>query len=327
MTMILKPEDRIQADLDRFQELQAQQDKYEFPLYIDSSMRAAFAACPQKFAYSHIEHLAAKHLSEHLHFGKVLAAGVETARRGYYDLGMVPEEALEEGRLKILEDWQEYQPKWSWQGSPNAKTLDGAIAAIEAYFSAWPLDTDYLIPYKEAGRSAIEFSFAFPLPVNHPETGEPILYVGRFDMLAMNRQMKALFGLDEKTTGGIGPTWPKQWSLRSQFTGYCCAARHYDFPVAGMVVRGIAVLKTQIKTVEAITYRPEWTINRWLRQLCQDIERMKEQWKSGDWDMSLDGACSHYGGCPFMPLCEAPNPKPWKKDYIKYKWNPLEDDQ
>lgn len=319
----MKPQDRITRDIEVFQELKEKEDKYSFPLYIDNSMRSSFISCPQKFAYSYIENLTTGRLNEHLNFGRIFALGLEKARRAFYSENHSLSESLDQGRYSILEYWAEYEPKWSWESGSTTKTLDSAIASLEKYLEVWPFDTDFIIPFEVGKQQAIEFSFAIPLPVLHPETGDPILYVGRFDMLGKYRTKDLLFGVDEKTASSFGASWAKQWQLRAQFTGYCFAATHYDYPVVGMLIRGIKILKGSIDTTQVITYREAWKIDRWLHQLCLDIERMIEQWKSGRWAVALDTACSQYSGCPFLPLCDTQDPSRWKGDYTHFKWDPL----
>lgn len=133
-----------------------------------------------------------------------------------------------------------------------------------------------------------------------------------------------LFLTDEKTTTYMGMQWRQQWQLRGQLTGYCWAAREFGRPVAGALVRGVSVQKTQTKHETVIEARPQWMIDRWLFQLRRDIWRMIEAWEEQYFDFALDHACADFGGCPFVPVCTSNNPDRWlEANFVRSEWSPL----
>jgi len=161
-----------------------------------------------------------------------------------------------------------------------------------------------------------------PLPVTHPETGDPMIYCGRSDMVASFAG--SVYPFDDKTTSSLGPTWAKQWEMRSQFTGYVWAAQRAGYPASGVIVRGVSILKTKYDTQQAITNRAPFELERWLAQTVRDVERMKAAWASNIWDFNLDHACAEYGGCQFVSVCKSPNPEEWLPLYFEPKvWDPL----
>jgi hypothetical protein len=196
--------------------------------------------------------------------------------------------------------------------------------ALEFYFQTWKLDTDAATPtIMPSGKRAIEFSFAQPLPVLHPVTGNPLIYAGRSDMICDFAQ--GTFIEDDKTATQLGATWGKQWELRSQFTGYCWASQMAGLPVNGVLVRGVSILKTKYDSAQAITYRSQWEIDRWLDQTIRDLGRMAQAWREGYWGWNLGDACSSYGGCPFNQICKSNDPKSWLPMYFeRRRWDPLE---
>jgi hypothetical protein len=176
---------------------------------------------------------------------------------------------------------------------------------------------------RDLGRYGIEFSFAQPLPYKHPVSGDPIIYAGRSDMVC--DYAEGLYIEDDKTASQLGASWSKQWDLRSQFTGYCWAAREAGLSVNGVLVRGVSILKTKYDHAEAITYRPAWQIDRWLAQVLRDLAAMEECWRAGYWDYALDHACDEYGGCSLKQICTSEAPETWLPMYFeKRKWNPLD---
>jgi hypothetical protein len=317
--------ERILRDLERLQEIETKMGGLTFPPFIDSSMRAPLAECGQKFNFSSIQKLRPREESVHLVFGGAFAAGLAETRTAFWRDGVSSSQARLRGFEALLGAWGNYEPRWSEPGQP-AKTLDTCVGALDFYFDQFPMEQDYSKPLMYNGTPAVEFSFAIPIPeVRHPETGDPILYVGRFDMLAEMRGMPWV--QDEKSASQLGKYWQRKWELRSQFTGYCFAARHYDYPVQGAIIRGVAIYKTKFEKAEAIVYREQWKIDRWYHQLVRDLNRAIESWKTGVWDYNLDDACSAFGGCPFLELCNKSNPEAWIDGYyVRHNWNPMEKD-
>lgn len=293
----------------------------DFPELIDNTAREQFFNCPRKFQLSSINQLAPVRKSIHLHAGGAYAAGLEALRKAFYSEGKTAEDALAIGVEALIKFYGEYEPL-----DTDLKTCERMVGALVSYTQQYPLESDALKPLEYApGRHAVEFTFAIPLPVLHPVTNLPILYAGRFDMLAVFHD--SLFVEDDKTTSQLGPTWGKQWELNSQFTGYIWAAQTYGFNAVGAIIRGQSILKHEYGHAQAITYRPQWMIDRWYEQLCRDVWAMVEAWKAGYFNFALGSACSAYGGCEFRMLCTSQHPNNWLEgNYCRRHWNPTQKD-
>lgn len=293
-------------------------DKPFFPIAIDSTTLGTFRSCPQKAFRTYVQHWKPAAESVHLVAGGAFAEGVEQARRAFYERGISSELAVAEGLRSLIHKYGDFECP-----ADSAKSLERTCGALEFYFEHYPLGGDGATPVSfPGGRTGIEFSFAVPLPVDHPVTGEPLLYTGRSDMIAEFAGGTYIY--DEKTTTSLGPSWARQWEMRSQFTGYCWAARHYGIDAAGVIIRGVSILKTKYDTQQVITYRSPYEVDRWLEQTCRDIERMIQCWKSDWWDYNLDHACSEYGGCALQTVCKSSDPETWLQSYFHQKvWNPL----
>lgn len=290
-----------------------------FPLVIDNTMRSSFIACPKKFYYEFIRKLTPYVISPDLHAGGAFAKGIETVRMAYYRDHLPLETALARGMEAFTHFWGKYNPP-----EGHVKTYEAMLAALVEYFHQYHPEYDVIQPYMvEGGKPAVEFNFALPFPtLRHPESGEPLIYAGRFDLLGVYQDQ--LFIVDEKTTKQLGPSWPEQWHMKSQFTGYAWGARAFGYPVAGAIIRGMSVLKNSFGHAQVILYRPEWVIDRWLHQLERDVKRMIAAWEEGYWDYDINDACSAYGGCPFKLLCGSENPERWiEGNYAHKNWNPL----
>jgi PD-(D/E)XK nuclease superfamily len=299
----------------------------EFPRAIDSTMRAEFIACPRKFYWSFGRKLGPREPSADLHAGGAYAKGLETIREAFYYHKLPFAEAFEKGVLATIEYWGDYEPPEHKQ----QKNLERVLGALSYYFEQWPVESDYVKPYQWEGGHGVEFTFSMPMEIAHPQTGEPLLYCGRSDMIA--EYQGQLWVEDDKTTSQLGPTWAQKWDLRAQFTGYCKAARDFGLPVAGAIIRGLSFLKPT-KTnpsgfghAEAITARPQWMIDQWWEQLHYDTERMIESWEAGRWDQDLSDSCVAFSACPFTRLCLTPEPEGWiEGNYATRNWDPLAKD-
>jgi hypothetical protein len=273
----------------------------------------------QKFEKSYMEHWKPQGESIHLHAGRCFAKGLEMARRAHYEWGKDPEESVGRGLVALTEEWGDFEAP-----EGTSKTLERMLGALEFYFESYPLDQDKATPMvMPSGKRGIEFSFAEPLSFTHPETGDPVIYAGRSDMIV--NWAEGLYVEDDKTTTQLGASWSRQWDLRSQFTGYCWAARKARLAVNGVLVRGVSILKTKYDTQQAITYRSDWEVDRWEAQVIRDLRRIQECWEAGYWDYNLDHACSEYGGCAFQPICKSNQPEQWLPVYFeRRRWDPLE---
>lgn len=289
-----------------------------FPSVIDNSLMSAFRSCPQKAFREYFQHYKPRSPSVHLHAGAAFARGLEVAREEFYANGKAESESIELGLYALLKAYGDFECP-----EDSAKSATRMAGAFEFYFTRYPMGSDHIVPATlPGGVRAIEFSFIEPLESNHPETGEPLLYSGRFDMIG--EYAGALYGEDDKTTSQLGASWPKQWDLRSQFTGYCWGAGKGGFPLQGFLIRGISILKSKYDTAEAITYRPQWQIDRWYDMLMRDLTRMKAMWEAEDWDYDLNEACNAYGGCIFRKVCMSQDPAPWlENEFIRRRWDPV----
>lgn len=295
-------------------------DRYiPFPLAIDSTILGTFRSCPRKAFLQYFDHWKPQNESVHLVAGGAFADGIEAARRAYYEENQDAESSVAAGLQKLVERYGDFECP-----PESGKSLERTAGALEFYFANYPLGHDGATPITFAdGRRGIEFSFAQPLPISHPVTGDPLIYSGRSDMIA--EYANGVYVYDEKTTSSLGPSWSRQWDMRSQFTGYCWAARESGIQAAGVIVRGVSILKTKYDTQQAITYRSDWEVDRWLDQTCRDIDRMIWSWKQGHWDYNLDHACTEWGGCAFAAnVCKSPDPQSWLEMYFRQRvWDPL----
>lgn len=295
-----------------------------FPLVWDNTMRASFVDCPQRFWWEYGEHFKSRYPNIHLHAGKAWAAALEAARRAFYSgEGYDVTTAMAMGLEVLIAQYGDFEcPPWAMN-----KSLPRLMDAFRYYRHAFPFDQDPVQPYrKKDGSPMVEFSFALPLHPDllHPVTGEPIIYSGRADMIATYAGALSIY--DDKTTGSLGEKWGNQWIRRSQFSGYAWAAREYGIPVSQIIVRGIGILKTEVKHAQSITVRLPHHIEEWKAQAIRDIGRAITSWREGHWDRNLADACSSFGGCQFIQPCMSRKEETisWlESNFDRRVWNPL----
>lgn len=278
-----------------------------FPAAIDNTMRSSFTECERKFWLQYLRCLASPNPPLHLIAGGAFAKGMEVARKSFYEQRLSPQESVELGWVALVEEFATYDDE-HWKN----KTCFNVSRAFVDYFREYPLESDDIVPVVFNGKPAIEFNFGIPLPINHPETGLPIIYCGRFDMLGQRNSQ--LFVVDEKTTGSLGEYWANRYQLSSQFTGYSWAAREHGYSVVGAVIRGIGILTREIKHAQLILPRMDFMIDEWYRTLLEDVQKMvlswvhtaediSNQWSPHIWKPELGAACGDFGGCQFSPVC------------------------
>jgi len=289
-----------------------------FPTRVDWSMVSEFDSCETKYRYRYQHNISPTETSPHLHAGGAFAAGIETTRRALWIDKLDLDSALCLGTHAFTKFWGNYEPPERYQQKNYANTL----GALWDYFREYPPDTDPVKPYLYAdGTPAIEFTFAIPTEILHPNTGEPIIFCGRFDMLGYYNNLIAI--IDEKTAMQLGAAWVRQWEMRGQFIGYTYVARKYGIDVKMVLIRGIGLLKTKYTYLEAIEQYPNYLLDRWWKALNLKISRMISCWQQNEWQLSFGAACESYGGCDYKPLCTAKNPSQWLSEFEYSHWDPL----
>jgi len=202
-----------------------------FPAVIDNTIRSAFVACPQKALLEYLRHFKSLDQSVHLHAGGAYAQGLEAMRTAYYQDGETQDTALAIGLRSLMDFYGDFECP-----PESSKSCERMLGALEYYVSQYPLETDAAVPaYLPGGKRGIEYSFAEPLEILHPVTGDPLLYVGRMDGLMDYAGGRYI--MDDKTTSSLGASWSKQWDLRSQFTGYAWGCQQAGIETNGVLIR------------------------------------------------------------------------------------------
>lgn len=287
-----------------------------FPAQIDSSILAVLRACHHKFQRAHVENWQHPGTSIHLHAGAAFAAGLEAARLAHFN-GASPAQAIFAGVDALTAAYGDADPMGT------AKSLDRMLGALEYYFLNYPLDKDPCQPIVLAGKPAIEWSFALPLPILHPDSGDPLIFCGRTDAIVL--YASGTYALDDKTTSQLGASWQSQWPLRGQFIGYTWALRQLGIQTSGAIVRGVSILKTKYDTQQAVINVPKWLSDEWYKDTLEELRQAVHLYQSqGRFRKNFSEACNEYGGCQYKQVCTLSQPDEWLQTYFEHReWNPL----
>lgn len=243
-----------------------------FPLYFDSTMLAELSTCQLSFFRKYVQHLVpvnAKSESIHLVAGGAFARASEVARKVHFEQGVSENMALISGLRVIEETYTESSIPAEYFAHKNETAVK---AAFVKYLRTFPLDT--LAPVQtESGNSATEFHMEVDLPINHPQLGIPIKFVGRADVIA--ERNNRLYCGDEKTCSSFPANWESSWDLRGQFSAYSWLLRQYGYDVAGAIVRGVKLPKSLEKLPEKCR-QMSFLIGDTLEEFAEGVLDLKE---------------------------------------------------
>lgn len=309
--------------------------KLSLPAYVDSSLLSSWRSCRRKFYWQTLNSLYPTGKSVHLIAGGAFAAGMEAARR----LAFSPRSDHQPSHADLLRAaYRAFVREWGDNPdfADQAKSFENTFSALAEYLLQHPPSTDIVQPLiRPDGSPTVEFTFAIPIleGPRHPETGDPFLFAGRFDLLGSYAGLPCV--VDEKTTYSLGFSWDSQWDLRGQFMGYVWACQQHGYDVQTAIIRGIGIQKREIKIATSIKQYPQYLIDRWYQLLLQDLSEMVHAYRMVQQAIGWNGhpdrqfpfnfadACTAYGGCPFSTLCQAQTPESFFTSYHHYRWNPL----
>jgi len=291
---------------------------FDFPLALDNTILSSFRTCETLARLQYLLHWKSKYESPHLLAGSAFASGLEHMRNSFFIRGESKETALAKGVIAATKayGWADH--------SDTKKSWEHVLAALDYSYKTFPLEQERYKPFVLDGQSTVEYSFAMPLPIMHPQTGEPLIYAGRADQLVKAPNGDVLLE-DDKTTSQLGISFQSKWAMRSQFMGYMYQAKRYGgLDVRGVLIRGICFYKDKIDHQEVIEYYTDFILDEWYRVTLETIQRLIKVWQTGVSLLDLGDACEAYGGCPFKNICKSPNPETWLPvDFRQKIWDPV----
>jgi len=290
-----------------------------FPEALSSSLIDKYRSCPRAFFWEYCANRVPVVPSVHLLAGGAYADGMRAYRKAYYEEGLDFDSAVHRGVEAIIKTYGDFEP------ADGKKPYYRVIDAFLGYFDYFGTpNIDPFAPAKVHDSLAVEFGFVVPLPISNPETGDPILYAGRFDAIMQAGDARP-FVYDDKTTGSMGESWAEKWETRGQLLGYIWGAREVGINVRGAIVRGAGILKTKLHYADTILMPPQWKLDDWYDSLLHTVRQIVADWKSLRFHRAWGEPCSQYGGCGYKDLCMTQTPAvPNFSAYQERTWSPVE---
>lgn len=284
------------------------------PIHIDSTILTTYRACPHRFWWEYILRLRPKLINIHFHAGGCFAGALEAWREAFYMRKLPEKEAQLVAVYTFIRLWKDVQAP-----PESTKSFFRVLAALVSYMETYSLATDHLQPLRP---NTFEYAFAIPTKVIHPVSGDPFMFCGRIDLLALFRGLPAV--VDEKTTTSLGSSFASKWKMRGQFLGYLWAVRQsLGIKANTAIVRGTGILKTQINHLEVPQTYPDFLIDEWEDELTATLQRMVHDWNAGRFPKNFGDACASFSTCNYTDLCTSKKPEIWFSDFGVNEWNPL----
>jgi hypothetical protein len=244
---------------------------------------------------------------------------------------------------KFIDSYPEGSPPMDQQ----RLELDNVKIIIHHYFT----ETLKSFPYY-VHPSLVEVWFEQALSYGNEETKEdPIVLVGRIDLLPEDSQSKSLMVLDWKTTGKISDWWLKDWRMDTGLNGYYWATTRFmpNQLVPGCVVGGIELpqlpgkdnpgrkcAKHGLPYAECRKFHPNHQvfqigmenhmIEEWHRLALGQAKRLKSLIdtysvdKSGVKYVRMSGKlCGMCTFCDYLDFCLAGRPIDWIGTVLSYR--------
>lgn len=239
-----------------------------FPQIISNTDLSLLSQCHLRYFRERIQHLRRKNsvYNEDLSAGGAFAKGIQEVREAYYKKGLSEQTALEMGKFRLQEEMEKEEETDEGQlKSPERMKL-----ALETYFKKFPLADEELIPvYDEEGKLGVEYGITAELPILHPETGEPLIFKGKLDLLGSENGK--LYILDEKTTKAIPKNQAALLQASGQFLGYAWLAQQKGHKVSEARIRKVSIQVKEIKVEEFVIPLTQFAIDRWYEALLDKL--------------------------------------------------------
>lgn len=295
-------------------------------LGIDSTSLGEFKTCPRKYYYSIVLGWQPNAESVHLLFG----IWMHQAREGYdkaKQAGASHEDALDAVLDVALRATWNRELGRPWISDHKSKNRLSLIRTIVWYLDQFGKKDTLVTAILPNGKPAVELSFRFDSGFRSWSTGEPFIFCGHLDRIAIADFNEKTYIADLKTTASaLDERYFSGFTPGNQFSMYMLAAKvAFGVDIEALIVDGIQVGTGFSRFHRQLVPRPPEVIEEWLSDAGQWLESMDKCATENHWPMN-DKACGMYGGCPFQPICTrvpAAREKKLKIDYTRRVWDPL----
>jgi len=250
---------------------------------LDTSMMNDFRKCPRYFELRHVEYLVPKMNSAKSkpEFGSALHDALEI----WYKDGDV-----NGARVAFLEKWAPYEG----EDDTGIRTASKGIAIVEKYIDYFQSEPFDIVELEIGG--AVDM--------------EDFVFIFRCDGLIREKGSGRLMIFEHKTSAHKGFLIPKP---NHQLDGYIYGVSELmGEEVSGAILNQIYFrkgrktepVKDTISFNREETLRTKNELERWRREVLWLSEQVRECCRD-DFFPRVTSACSQYGRCPFIELCQA----------------------
>lgn len=291
---------------------------------INSSSLSVIQTCARKTQYSLFEGWRGKHTSPPLVFGQAIHKALEVFYSHPKQERTIPADFDDVAPL-LAHGHNTTSPHFLYEavrafveaGEPlkmlpdtDTRSLSSGIWVLSHYFRTY-LNDQYVIHSDEQG-PLTERRFEYVL---YEDRGLRIILFGTIDFVLRNLATGEILPGDHKTSSQMGIPFLNRIKPNHQYTGYLIGARE----VLGLTTENFLVNGIQVKA-RPLTSRggPPTFTRQVTRRTAEDFAEFRDvvrwsvesylRWeKSGVWPLGVVDACSNWGGCNFLDVCQAPN--------------------
>ncbi len=266
------------------------QEKKEVSM--DFSTMSDFLKCRKRGYYRHILNIVPDRTSKALVFGgamhEALASWYQFRDEGkairefsnYWNAHVPPPTTPEEGKISL-------QPQ---QEDPKRNLVNG-VNILSGYFKAYPKE-----PFQ-----ILSNEFPFKVFLGQIE-GVSYYLTGKVDLTVRWNGMTYI--MDHKTTSMLGGSFFKQFHPSLQLDGYAYAVKDIFGECDGVLINAILVAKTKQTFERDIFSKTEEDLELYVENALQIMWEIEQAKKADRYVINTD-ACTLYGECPYLELCQA----------------------
>lgn len=261
-----------------------------FPLTFSSSMLEDLWGCPLNWFRKYCQKLSVGGNgfgNSDLIAGGLMASALEITRKAFYNDKLPHQEAIELGRISILE---------GQNTGHGIKTNEKLADVFVAYFRRFPMNSGLQPVELVDGKHGIEYKFELDLGIPHPELARNLIFTGKLDFLGEKYLEGKLqrFVVDDKTCSSVsviaGTREPdlerekEEYHLRGQLMGYVWAVGllekqlNIDIGCKGAMIRRIPIMKDITPAFEIPIQITKFMVQSWEQATMNRIGEMRERY-------------------------------------------------
>ena len=301
----------------RMLKIEKQQDN-RYRIEMNFSSLAIIQECLRKANYRLLNKYVNESDSDAQVFGKAIHKGLESwymlpeQNRQLTDAelkmvdsligGLTPESIYPTALDSIYEFIKAAEPI-HFLGDDDKRSIASGIKILKNYFKHYAEDGLEVLRDSK-GEAYIEKQVEGVL---HEDDKMIIIFHGQIDLILRNKISGQIHYSDHKTTAALGKEFYNRINPNHQYTGYVWAGNTFlGVESNSFMVNGIQVAKTKSEFARQFTTIDEDMIHEMTMAYIEAGQRFINAIERNEFSMSSPNACSSYGGCPYLDICQSP---------------------